>query len=132
MRKVSPGFVIWRSDDLSALVQEASQKRVFVSSNQSSTENLLKAGLRLSRGGRMAELLTLEPPRPESVPSLSGLFERVVGACSGYSWLPVEELMTVVSGFIAFPLAPLWGTVREGGSGTMESRFAQNQRALCR
>jgi len=52
----------------------------------------------LSRTGRMGELLTLEPPRTESVPSLSGLFERVVGASPGYSWLPVTELMTVVSG----------------------------------
>ena len=98
MRKVSPGFVICRSADLSGLVHEASKKRVFVSSNQNSTENLLKAGLRLLRGARMGELLTLEPPRPESVPSLSGLFERVIGASSGYSWLPVEQLMTVVSG----------------------------------
>jgi hypothetical protein len=98
MRKESPDFVICRSSDLSELVREASKKRVFVSANQNSTENLLKAGLRLPRGGRMGELLTLEPPRPESVPSLSGLFERVIGASSGYSWLPVEELMTVVSG----------------------------------
>jgi len=98
MRKISPGFVICRSADLSALVHEASKKSVFVSSNQNSTENLLKAGLRLSRGGRMGELLTLEPPRPESVPPLSGLFERVIGASSGYSWLPVGELMTVLSG----------------------------------
>ena len=45
----------------------------------------------------MGELLTLEPPRPESVPSLSGIFDRVIGASSGYSWLPVEELMMVVS-----------------------------------
>ena len=90
--------LICRSADLSALVHEASKKRVFVSANQNATEDLLKAGLRLSRGGRMGELLTLEPPRPESVPALSGLFERVIGASSGYSWLPVEELMTVVSG----------------------------------
>jgi hypothetical protein len=98
LRKASPGFVICRSPDLSALVHAVSKKRVFVSANQNSTENLLKAGLRLSRGGRMGELLMLEPPRPESVPSLCGLFERVIGASSGYSWLPVEELMTVVSG----------------------------------
>jgi hypothetical protein len=98
MRKVSPGFMICRSGDLSALMHEASKKRVFVSANQNATENLLKAGLRLPHQGRMGELLTLEPPRPESVPSLSGLFERVVGASSGYSWLPVEQLMTVVSG----------------------------------
>lgn len=98
LRKVSPGFVICRSADLSALMHEASKKRVFVSANRNATENLLKAGLRLPRGGRMGELLTLEPPRPESVPSLSGLFERVIGASSGYSWLPAEELMTVVTG----------------------------------
>jgi hypothetical protein len=98
MRKVSPGFAICRSSDLSALVHGASKNRVFVSANQNATENLLKVGLRLSRGGRMGELLTLEPPRPESVPSLSGLFERVIGVSSGYSWLPVDQLMTVVSG----------------------------------
>jgi hypothetical protein len=98
MRKVSPDFLIYRSTDLSALMHEASKKRVFVSANQNATENLLKAGLRLPREGRMSELLTLEPPRPESVPSLFGLFERVIGASSGYSWLPAEELMTVVTG----------------------------------
>jgi hypothetical protein len=98
MRKVSPAFVICRSADLSALVREASKKRVFVSLNQNSTEKLLKAGLRLLRGDRMGELLTLQPPRPESVPCLTGLFERVIGASSVYSWLPVEELMTVASG----------------------------------
>jgi hypothetical protein len=98
LRKVSPGFVICRSAELSALVYEASKKRLFVSANRNATENLLKAGLRLPHRGPKSELLTLEPPRPESVPALSGLFERVIGASSGYSWLPVEELMTVVSG----------------------------------
>jgi len=98
MRKGSSGFVICRSADLSALVHDAPKRSVFVSSNQNSTENLLKAGLKLSPGGRMGELLMLEPPRPESVPSLSGLFERVIGASSGYAWLPVDQLMTVVSG----------------------------------
>ena len=46
----------------------------------------------------MGKLLTLEPPRPESVPSLSGIFERVIGAIPGYRWLPLEELPTVLSG----------------------------------
>jgi hypothetical protein len=98
MRKVSPGIVLCRSADLSTLVQAGSKKTVFVSSNQNATENLLKAGLAFSHGGgRMGELLTLEPPRRESVPPLFGLFDRVIGASSGYSWLPVKELMTVVS-----------------------------------
>jgi hypothetical protein len=41
---------------LSVLVHQAAKKRVFVSANQNATENLLKAGLRLPRGGRMGEL----------------------------------------------------------------------------
>jgi hypothetical protein len=98
MKKVSTGFVFCRSSDVGALVLEDSKSRVFISSNRNSTESLLKAVLRLSPGGRMGELLTLEPPRPESVPSLSGLFDRVIGASSGYAWLPLGELMTVLSG----------------------------------
>jgi hypothetical protein len=55
---VSPGVVLCRSADLSTLVQAGSKKRVFVSSNQISTENLLKAGMAFSLGGRrMGELL---------------------------------------------------------------------------
>jgi len=98
MRKVPAGFVVCKLPALAALVREAPRNRVFISSRRSSTDELLKAGLTLPRGGRMGELLTLEPPRPESVPSLCGLFERVVGATTGYSWLPIEELVNVVSG----------------------------------
>jgi hypothetical protein len=98
IRKISPAFAICHLADLSSLVKAASKNSVIVSASQNATESLLKARLRLSRAGRSGELLTLEPPRPESVPTLSGLFDRVVGASSGYSWLPVAELMAVVSG----------------------------------
>src|SRR5262249_41041411 len=42
--------------------------------------------------------LTIEPPRPESVPALSGLFEHVIGAIAGYAWLPADEMPTVLIG----------------------------------
>ena len=72
--------------------------RVVVSYRRSSTEDLLQESLKLGSGTRMGKLLTLEPPRPESVPPLSGLFERVIGAISRHTWLPLEELLTVLSG----------------------------------
>jgi hypothetical protein len=53
-----------------------------------------RAGWRTRSNCRLA----LEPPRPESVPSLAGIFERVIGAIPGYRWLPLEELPTVLSG----------------------------------
>jgi hypothetical protein len=102
MRKASGSFEVCRSAEVWALVREASKKSVIVSSNQNATESLLEAGLRLPREGRMGELVTLEAPRPASVPALWGLFERVTGASPAYSWLPVKELMTVVSGKDAF------------------------------
>lgn len=91
-------LVCRRFADLPASVRETPTQRVFVSYHRSSTDNLLQAGLKLGRGARMGKLLTLEPPRPESVPSLTGIFERVIGAIPGYRWLPLEELPTALSG----------------------------------
>jgi hypothetical protein len=98
MRKVPAGIIACRAGDLASCVHGASRKTVFISARRSSTDDLLKAGLKLGRGARMGRLLTLEPPRPESVPSLSGLFERVIGTIAGYRWLPVEELAAVLGG----------------------------------
>lgn len=98
-KKVPAGVFICRgSVELATFVREAPKTSVFISYRQSSTDDLLQAGLKLGRGARMGNLLTIEPPRPESIPSLSGLFERVIGAIPGYTWLPPEELPTAVSG----------------------------------
>lgn len=97
-KDVPEGVVVCRrAGELGSAVRDAPRKRVFVSYGRRSTEELLQAGLALGRHGRMGTLLTLEPPRPESVPSLSGLFERVVGAAAGYRWLPLAEVPVVLS-----------------------------------
>ncbi len=99
VKKVPAGVLACRHfADLPLTVREASKKRVFISYGPGSTDELLQAGLKLGRGFRMGHLLTIEPPRPESVPSLTGLFERVIGASPGYTWLPEGELPTVLSG----------------------------------
>ena len=97
--KVPTGVAVCRrSSDLTSFVRESPKKRVYVSYRVSSTDDLLQAGLKHCRGAHIGNLLTLEPPRPESVPSLAGLFERVIGAIPGYRWLPREELPAVLSG----------------------------------
>ena len=100
-KRVPAGVLVCRHfADLPSTIREVPTKqRVFISYGRSSTEELLQAGMKLGKGLRMmGRLVTIEPPRPESVPSLSGLFEKVIGAMPGYSWLPVEELPTVLSG----------------------------------
>ncbi len=98
-KKVPAGVLVCRRfADLPTFVRETPKKRVFVSYSQSSTDDLLQEGLKLKRGARMGNLLTLKPPRPESVPSLSAIFERVIGAIAAYAWLPFQELPTVLSG----------------------------------
>ena len=116
-RKLPTGFVACRNADIRACVHDAPRTALFISHRRSSTDHLLAAGLQRQRGHRISELLTLEPPRPESVPSLAGIFERVIGASVGYSWLPVEELMTVLTSkdaadrFIAGAADPISQTV---------------------
>lgn len=98
-KKFPAGVLVCRRfADLPTSVRENPKNRVFVSYHRSSTDDLLQEGLKLGCGARMGHLLTLEPPRPESVPSLSGIFERVIGAIPGYRWLPLEELPTVLCG----------------------------------
>jgi DNA-directed RNA polymerase subunit H (RpoH/RPB5) len=40
--------------------------------------------------------VTIAAPRPESVPTLHGLFTRIVGDSPGYHWLPKDELSEIL------------------------------------
>lgn len=93
-----PGFVACDASEVASKVFQARSKTIFVSNHRSGTEALLRAGLQSRRKTRAAQLLALEPPRPESVLSLLNVFPRVVGLGGGYAWLPLEELLTVLSG----------------------------------
>jgi hypothetical protein len=99
MKRVPAGVIACRRfADLPASVREEPKKqRVFIASGRGSADELLRAGLKLGRGARMGNLVTLKPPRPESVPSLAGIFNRVVGAIAAHRWLAPEEFATVVA-----------------------------------
>src|SRR5262245_52300465 len=81
-------FRHFRFTDLPASMRENPGRFDFVSCRRSSTDDLLQEGLKSRFRMRMGNLLTLEPPRPESLPSLIGLFDRVIGATDSYRWLP--------------------------------------------
>ena len=42
-------------------------------------------------------LITLTPPRPQCVPSLQGVVQRLIGATNDHKWLPWEELQEVLA-----------------------------------
>ena len=69
----------------------------FVSCVRASTDALLKARLGAPKVQRFDRLLTMETPRAGSVPAALGVFGQVIGI-GDYRWLPVEELIAVVTG----------------------------------
>jgi hypothetical protein len=61
------------------------------------TDLLLRSLLEIKpRRPKGESILTIEPARPESLPTLRGLFESVVGDSPNYKWLPYEELLEVL------------------------------------
>lgn len=91
--------------EVNRLVEEAGAETTWISFERTYTDALLRsmtdapAGPRnpqLLVGSKRASLLTLSPPRLESIPSLLGLFGRVVGVISGCRWLPKEELISII------------------------------------
>ncbi len=91
------GVTFCRESDLKSCVQDARSGAVFVCCGSGSTDALLKARLKAQMGRRFDHLLTMEPPRTESVPALLGVFGKVIGL-GGYRWLPLEELIKVITG----------------------------------
>jgi hypothetical protein len=89
-------------------------RMVFVSCGRASTDALLKAKLGAQKLQRFDRLLTMEPPRSSSVPALQGVFAQVIGV-GGYRWLPIEELLTAITGKNA-------GDRFIGGAADLESR----------
>ena len=97
-RPLPASVKLCRAADLNQFVHQASAKAVFISCRRASTDALLRASLQGGQRSRFAQLLALESPRVESVPSLFGVFGVVLGLGAENRWLPVEELVTVLSG----------------------------------
>ena len=68
----------------------------WVSFSRTFTDILLEKVVALRADLRGSHLLTLTPPRTESIPALLGLFHPVFGLVAGFCWLPWEELIAVI------------------------------------
>jgi hypothetical protein len=74
------------------------RKRVtWVSFTRQFTDILLEKAVAVRSGLGGAHLITLAPPRSESIPALLGLFNSVFGLVEGFRWLPKEELVEVIA-----------------------------------
>jgi hypothetical protein len=82
--------------ELAAAVGTALRGVTWVSFNRTFTEMLLEKTADIQADFRGSSLLTLAPPRTESIPALLGLFNRVHGLVDGFRWLPSDELVAVI------------------------------------
>ena len=87
--------------ELETVVSHALKGMTWVSFNRASTDMLLEEAIDLQpdlrANLRESHLLTLTPPRLESIPALLGLFNPVSGLVEGFRWLPKDELIAVIT-----------------------------------
>lgn len=88
--------------EIGKVYDDVSDDLTWVSYAQKFTDELLKAVAAKRAMRRKAVplrdecVLTIASPRPESVPTLHGLFSHIVGDSPGYHWLPKDELSEVL------------------------------------
>ena len=97
---VVAGVEICTFEQVSRVFRELRREDLLVSADQAATDALLEARLRLQARKLTlnSQLLTIEPPRVQSVPALMSLFGNVWGLVLNYRWLPLTELLTVLVG----------------------------------
>jgi len=79
-------------------LRQAPARTFCVSMNQSATDDVLRsAQVCQRRRGTIYGLVTVQPPRPNSVPGLASCFRRLAGTAPNSKLLPVDELLDVLS-----------------------------------
>src|SRR5205809_818363 len=96
------GFLVPPGGKWADIDDEIPDDLTWIAYTRQYTDELLKAvsrrrAKRLRLTVRRGEcVLTVASPRAESVPTLHGLFARIVGDSPGYRWLPKDELSEVL------------------------------------
>ena len=91
---------VWVCHDRSELesaIASATKRTTWVSFTRSSTDLLLERPSTPGADLRGSRLITLTPPRSESIPALLGLFHPVFGLGEGSRWLPTSELVEAIT-----------------------------------
>lgn len=83
--------------EVEAAVAGRARHVTWVSFTRHFTDLLLQEAVDRRADLRGSHLITLTPPRAESIPALLGLFQPVFGLVEGFQWLPKEELVEVLT-----------------------------------
>jgi hypothetical protein len=83
--------------EVEAAINHPAKRATWISFTRQFTDILLEKAVGARAGLRGAHLITLTPPRSESIPALLGLFHPVVGLVEGFQWLPKEELVEAIT-----------------------------------
>jgi hypothetical protein len=90
-------FVCRDRSEVDAAVSRSTKHVTWVSFTRQWTDALLERVVDLRADLRGSHLITLTPPRAESIPTLVGLFHPVFGLVEGFQWLPKKELIEVIT-----------------------------------
>jgi hypothetical protein len=78
-------------------VSRSARRVTWISFTRHLTDALLEKAVDVRADLRGSHLITLTPPRAESIPALVGLFHPVFGLVEGFQWLRKEELVEVIT-----------------------------------
>ncbi|MGD0897796.1 MAG: hypothetical protein ABR915_08150, partial [Thermoguttaceae bacterium] len=85
-------------EEIARSMRRASPRSFWISTKQEATDDLLRSAQQCRyRRGPISGLVTLEPPRPNSIPGLNSCFRRLAGVAPDSRLLPLEELLDVLS-----------------------------------
>jgi hypothetical protein len=86
-------FVCHNRSEVEAAVASPTKRVTWISFTRNFTDILLEKAVDSRADLRGSHLITLTPPRSESISALLGLFHPVFGLVDGFQWLPKEELV---------------------------------------
>ena len=90
-------FVCHDRSEVEAAVISPSERVTWVSFTRNFTDILLSEGSRFPRRSSRLHLITLTPPRSESIAALLSIFHLVFGVVEGVQWLSKDELVEVIT-----------------------------------
>jgi hypothetical protein len=90
-------FVCHDRSEIEAAVTSPARRATWISFNRNFTDILLEKAVGIRADLRGSHLITLMPPRSESIPALLGLFHPVFGLVEGFHWLPKDELVEAIT-----------------------------------
>ena len=83
--------------EVEAAVSNPTKHVTWISFTRQFTDILLEKAVATRASFIGAHLITLTPPRSESIPALLSLFHPVFGLVEGFKWLPKEELVEAIT-----------------------------------